>query len=188
MTLIKKARQLMYKQTQKNKAPAWLLTELAVRKGRALAKKYNVSEKLVILSLYLAHTVFSSIIKGRVQKNHPRLSARFVQPYLQKWGVSIKDQRIILNAIEAHHNKVPTETKIAEVMKNAECFKFITVEGALIWLHDLGLRGYPFNEAIEKVLEKMEQKRKLLTLKDCKREAEKNCNEILKIFHYARNQ
>lgn len=172
----------MYRQTKKNNAPAWLLTELAVRKGRALAKKYKVDERLVVVSLYLAHTFFSSVYKGRIQKNHSRLSARFVQPYLQKWDVSARGQKIILNAIEAHHNKVPTESKIAEVMKNAECFKFITVEGALIWLHDCGRRGYPFHEAVEKVLEKMEQKRKLLTLKDCKKEAEQNRKEILKIF------
>ena len=182
MNLVHLSRELMRKQTRKNNAPAWLLTELAVKKGRVLAKKYNVDEKLVVVSLYLAHTIFSSVWKGEIQKNHPGLSARFVKPYLQKWRVNKKDQSIILNAIESHHNKVPTKSKIAEIMKNAECFKFITIEGALIWLHDCGARRYSFDDSVKRVIEKMEQKHRLLTLKDCKREAEKNRQQILKLF------
>ncbi len=69
-------------------------------------------------------------------------------------------------------------------MKNAECFKFVAIEGSLIWLHELGIRKIPFNEAANKVIQKMEQKRKLLTLNDCKKEVKKNCDEILKIFNH----
>jgi len=68
------------------------------------------------------------------------------------------------------------------VVKNAECFKFVTIKGSLIFLHDLGLRKIPFEEAVEKVIEKMNQKRRLLTLVECKKEAEKNCKEIVKLF------
>lgn len=67
-------------------------------------------------------------------------------------------------------------------MKNAECFKFVTIEGSLIWLHELGLRGIPYEEAKEKVIKKMEQKRALLTLEDCIKEAEINCKEIIQLF------
>ncbi len=183
MNLVENSRQLMYKQTIKNKSPSWLLTELAIKKGRELSKKYNVNERLVLTSLYLAHVVFSNVWKGKVQKNHPKLSSNFVKPYLNKWCVNQKEQDIILNSIEAHHDKVLTKSLIAEVVKNAECFKFVTVEGSLIWLYELGRRHVPFEEAVEKVIEKMEQKRRLLTLKDCKKEAEKNCREIIKLFN-----
>ncbi len=182
MNLVENARQLMYKQTIKNKSPPWLLTELAVKKGEELAEKYKVDKRLVLASLYLAHTVFSNVWKGKIQKNHPNLSCKFVKRYLDKWGVKQKEQEIILNSIEAHHDKVPTKSLTAEVVKNAECFKFVTVQGSLIFLHALGLRKIPFEEAVEKVIEKMEQKRRLLTLNDCKKEAEKNCKEIVKLF------
>jgi len=84
--------------------------------------------------------------------------------------------------IEAHHNHIKTESKIAEIVKNAECFKFVTVEGSLIWLHELGLRQINYDEAREKVIKKMEQKRLLLTLEDCKQEAETNCKKIYELF------
>ena len=184
MDLIKLSKDLMRQQTEKNKAPAWLLTELAVRKGKELAKKHGVDEKLVVSSLYLAHTIFSSVWKGEIQKKHGKLSAEFVRPFLEKWGVPEEDKNIILNAIEAHGGEMPVETKVAEIVKNAECFKFVTVHGSLIWLHECGIRGYPFDEAVDKVLEKMEQKRSLLTLPDCIKEAERNSKEIISLFTF----
>ena len=61
-------------------------------------------------------------------------------------------------------------------------FKFVTVEGSLIWLHELGIRQVPFEEAVDKVIQKMNQKKSLLTFDDCIKEAEENCNKILKLF------
>jgi len=57
------------------------------------------------------------------------------------------------------------------------------LEGCLILLHELGVRGTPYNEAKAMVMEKMHQKRKLLTLKECIQEADKNCIEIEKVFN-----
>ncbi len=182
MNIVQLSKDLMYQQTKINKAPAWRLTELAILKGKELAKKYQVDERLVLTSLYLAHTVFSPIWAGEIQQNHTKLSAEFSKKYLDEWNISEEEQKIILNSIRAHHNEVETETKIAEIVKNAECFKFVTVEGALIYLHEWGLRQVSYEEAREKVLQKMDQKRKLLTLEECMTEAEKNCAEIRKIF------
>ncbi|MEI6426011.1 MAG: hypothetical protein WCO66_01525 [Candidatus Absconditabacteria bacterium] len=182
--VIESSRKLMYKQTEINKAPARLLTEIAIKKGQELCKIYNIDETLVLVSLYLAHTVFSPIWDGETQKNHPELSAKFVKQYLDDWSVSKDDQLIILNAIEAHHNKIPTNSIVAEIVKNAECFKFISIEGSLIWLHELGLRQVPFDESVDKVIQKMGQKKQLLTLERCKLEAEINCNKILEIFSH----
>lgn len=182
LDIVTLSRELMYKQTEINKAPAWRLTKLAIKKGKELAKKYKEDERLILTSLYLAHTVFSPIWQGEIQKNHTKLSAEFSKKYLEKWEITKEEQEIILNAIEAHHNNVETKTKIAEIVKNAECFKFVTIEGSLIWLHELGLRDIPYEEAREKVIKKMEQKRDLLTLDDCIKEAEVNCKEIINLF------
>lgn len=182
MDIVKLSEDLMREQTLKNKAPAWLLTELAIEKGKELSKIHAVDERLVLTSLYLAHTVFSAEWGGEIQKNHPELSAGFAKKYLDDWNVIVDEQDVIINSIEAHHGKVPTKSKVAEVVKNAECYKFITVEGSLIFLHELGRREIPFGEAVEKVIQKMEQKRNLLTFDDCIKEAETNCKKILELF------
>lgn len=182
MDIVELSGNLMQKQTQINKAPAWRLTQLAVSKGKELAEKYHENEKLILTSLYLAHTVFSPIWGGEIQQKHPNLSAEFSKKYLDEWRVPQEEQKIILNSIQAHHGAIKTESQIAEIVKNAECFKFVTVEGALIYLHEWGRRQVDYEEAQDKVLQKMQQKKKLLTLEECIEEADKNCQEIRKIF------
>lgn len=66
MDIVNLSKKLMYKQTQKNKVPAWLLTELAIKKGEELSKKYDIDERLVLASLYLAHTIFSPVWKDSI--------------------------------------------------------------------------------------------------------------------------
>ncbi len=178
------ARKLMYNQTIKNKAPSWLLTELAQEVGSDLAKKYKVNKDIVLLTLYLQHLVFDPVVAGEVQKNHPDLSAKFVieNKLLEKWNIPEEDRKIIIEAIKSHHKKEKNKELIVEVIKNAECQKFVTVKGALIWLHELGLRGYDFEKAKELVFYKMNQKKSLLTLEECIKEGEINCNKIIEMF------
>ena len=119
---------------------------------------------------------------GEVQKHPEELSAKFAEKYLKKWKVPAAKQEIILNAIRAHHNKVKTESKIAEVMKNAECFKFIQVEGALIHLHHLGTRGILFEKAVAVVKAKAKQKFDYISLKEIKPEARKSYAEVVNLL------
>lgn len=182
MNLIKRSKDLMYKQTIKNKSPTWLLTEIAVNKGEKLALRYGLDEQIIVSSLYLAHTIFNPIWKSEIQKNHTHLSANFVKPILNQWRVDQKDQEIIINSIEAHHGDIETETKEAEIVKNAKCYKFITLEGAKIYFEELKKRGDHEEEAKRKVIEKMKTKKKLLTLPECIKEASINCKKIQEEF------
>ena len=182
--IVRKSRDLMRQRTLKNKAPAWGLTEIAITKGKILARKYKVDEKLVLTSLYLAHTVFSQKIGDKIRHHHEELSAQYAEVYLKRWGVSEKEREIIRNAIRAHHAKVKTKSKVAEVMKNAECFKFLTLKGALIYLHDLGTRGMSLEEALEQVKYKARQKLGYVTLKAVRAEAQRNYKLILKTLDF----
>lgn len=173
----------MFRQGKKNNAPAWELTEIAVAKGKQLARLYKVDEALVMASLYLAHTIFSDKLRDRIQKNHEKLSSNFVKKYLIKWKVPKGKQDIILNAIEAHHDKVLHKTKVAEVVKNAECFKFLTLKGALVCLHDFGRRGLPYDLAVSEVIRKMQQKLSYLSLPEQKREGKRNFDMIIKVLN-----
>ena len=160
------ARELMKEKTKENKAPSWILTELAQRVGKELAQEFNVDVGIVLLTLYLQHLIFDQIIGGEIQKNHPNLSANYVEDndLLEKWNIPVEDREIILEAIRFHHNKSINSNLTIEVIKNAECQKFVTVEGALIWLHELGVRGFDYEKSKEIVFYKMNQKKELLTL------------------------
>ena len=123
--------------------------------------------------------------KGEIQKNHPELSATYVEDnkLLEKWNIPKDDRSIILKAIRNHHKKEKSSCLICEVIKNAECQKFVTIEGSLIWLHELGLRGYDFEKAKKLVFYKMEQKKALLTLDRCINKGITDCKNIINMFN-----
>jgi len=181
---INKARDLMYEQTIKNKAPSWLLTCLAQEVGRNLANEFNVDENIVLLTLYLQHLVFDPVTNGAVQKNHPMLSAQYVidNQLLEKWNIPKEDRTVIIDAIKLHHVKEKNQNLTIEVIKNAECQKFITLEGALIWLHELALRGFDYEKSKELVFYKMNQKKALLTLEKCIQRGNDSCDVIAQMF------
>ena len=58
----------------------------------------------------------------------------------------------------------------------------MTIKGALIWLHELGLRGYDFEKSKELVFYKMNQKKELLTLKPCIDRGNESCKKIIDMF------
>ena len=97
-TTIEAAKDLMRLQTKRNGAPAWPLTEIAVKKGRALAHKFGAREDLVAISLYLAHTVFSKNIGGDVQQKHMFLSADFAKIFLEGQGLAPAEIKIVINS------------------------------------------------------------------------------------------
>ncbi|HCJ52272.1 MAG: hypothetical protein A2898_05570 [Candidatus Kerfeldbacteria bacterium RIFCSPLOWO2_01_FULL_48_11] len=175
----------MRRKTRENGAPAWGLTELAVGMGKKLARQCHADEKLVIASLYLAHIVFHTDRKSHRMKDHPKLSAKLARGYLKKWGVLKTEQDVIINAIAIHHSVLSPKSKVAEVMRNAEGYKFLTIEGCLIFLHDLGTRGMSWEKSVEYFLEKMNQKYALLTLPACKREMRKNISLLTQMLDRA---
>jgi hypothetical protein len=87
----------MKRQTKKNGAPAWELTEIAITMGTSLARKHNVDPVVVLTALYLAHAVFSQKIRGSIQKNHTALSAKFAASYLKKAGAKLPLKSVVVS-------------------------------------------------------------------------------------------
>ena len=114
------AKKLMKDQTKKNGAPVWRLTEIAVDRGRKLAKKYGAIEDLVVISLYLAHTVFSKDIGGEIQQNHMFLSADFADNFLASRGLPINERNKVKNAITGQRDEQRTSKKRANTKNETE--------------------------------------------------------------------
>ncbi|MFA6427968.1 MAG: hypothetical protein WCW02_00285 [Candidatus Buchananbacteria bacterium] len=178
--IVKAAKEYMKRQTKKNRAPAWALTKIAVSKAKELFKCYAVDKKVVLTALYLAHLQFGEQL--RQQKNHDFKSAKLAANFLEKFLVDKSFKAKVLNAIKAHHNKIKTRSLEAEVVKNAEAFKFLTLAGVKIMYQEALRRGYGTKEAKDYALLKMRQKYQLVTLPCCKKEAFKNRQLIIKFF------
>lgn len=168
----------MRRQTVRNGAPVWQLTKTAVAKGRQLARKYDVDSEAVVLALYLAHIKFDKEVGGPIQKDHMSLSAESASKYLEGREYPKDKIDIVLEAIRDHHKPGKPKSLLAEVMKNAECYKFITWSGTKIYYDDLIRRGYSRSRSDELVRLKFQQKKDILTFSECIAEAERNYLEI----------
>ena len=180
--IVENAKKLMEIQLEKNKAPNIYLIDIAIKKWVELAKIYWENEDIIVISIYLSHTIFNQDWDGAVQKNHQSLSAEFVNDYLDKWGVEKESKKIIMWAIKNHHNTYSNNT-IEEIVRNAECFKFVSLEWALIRFYELWARWVEIKEWISKVFYKMKQKQSLLSLKECINEAEIEIKKIEELFN-----
>lgn len=182
--IIEKARALMQERTKTNGAPSWGLTEIAIAKGDTLAAMYNVDASLVKVALYLAHIVFSKERGSETMKSHTVLSAKEAEEKLLEWGVERSLVTQIKKAIELHHSSADSGDIFCEVVKNAECFKFLTAEGIRIFIADLcGERGISPDEAREYARYKANQKYGYLTLEKMKLEADAAMPEIERMLN-----
>ncbi len=171
--VIDKARALMQERTRLNGAPSWGLTELAIAQGKELAQEYGVDVSLITTALYLAHVVFSTDRNSEAMKKHMILSAKEAEEKLSEWGVAPDLISKIRKAIELHHTVGDSGDLFCEVMKNAECSKFLTVEGIKIFITDLTWqRDMTPEEAREYARYKMQQKLSYLTLDKVRRAAD----------------
>ena len=172
----------MQERTKVNGAPAWGLTELTVEKGRMLAKEYGVDESLVATASYLAHIVFSKERDSEIMKNHMFLSAKEAEEKLLGWGADTDIAQKVKRAIELHHTPTNTKDLYFEVVKNADCFKFLSIEGMRVFLEDLKERGMSEDEAQEYAKYKVKQKYGYLTLNKAKEEVDAALAEIEKML------
>lgn len=177
--ILNKAKELMQERTQKNGAPAWGLTEVAIEKGIELSQRYDVDVEMVSIALYLAHINFSPEIGSTVMKNHAILSGGEAEQLLAEWGMSAEETFSIAESIRLHHTKDHSKNIFYEVVKNAECYKFFTEEGLRAFVEHLHDRGLSQNEPHEYALVKISQKESYLTLDETQKDIEQKRSDIL---------
>jgi hypothetical protein len=136
-TLVNQARDYMVKCTQANLAPAWELTEIAIHYGKIIAPIYDVDTNKVLVTLYLAHCIFSNVRNSEIMKSHTTLSADQARIRLTERQVNQQDIDDICEAIRLHHTTEHSGNIFYEVVKNAEGFKFLTLKGMMIFIHHL---------------------------------------------------
>jgi hypothetical protein len=182
LEIVEKAQSLMHERTITNGAPAWGLTKLVVTKGKTLAKAHGLDVSRVEVALYLAHIVFSKERDSETMKHHMILSAQEAKEKLSEWGVDSQIAEHICKAIEMHHTPEDSGDAYIEVVKNAECSKFLTTQGIHIFIDDLKKRGLSADDIRTYAHYKIAQKYGYLTLAEARHEADTEMPLINKII------
>jgi len=139
---VERARQLMLEQTEKNRAPSWLLTELAVEKGRQLAKKHDVSEEAGLQALDEFEDKWKDKYAYAIKSwrtNWPRLATFF------KYPPEIRKLIYTTNPVESFNRTVRKVTKTKSSFPTDDALikllYLITMDATERWT--LSIRDWP---------------------------------------------
>lgn len=116
------------------------------------AKKLSRSYKNVNLRALEAACILHDI--GRIKKDdgHPEESAKIAKPFLQKIGLDLNEQEIILHAVEIHAKERIREAKTIEdkLLFDADKLQILSVYGFLrVWMFVVEKRKMNLNKALD---------------------------------------
>lgn len=145
---------------------------ISMENGVKLAKLLNANEELVRCGVSLMDIKLGQAAEERKQPQHTEISKEYAEKVLTDLNVKKKTKDILLNCVAAHHGKVPFETLEAEIVANADCYRFMCPQG-VFETHAIYTRGgLDHNKALEMTEMKLDEKFKILSLKPAKEELE----------------
>lgn len=138
--------------------------ELSMQAGIKLAELLNADVDLVVAGVALMDIKLGQSAKEGKQPQHVQLSRDYAQELLDEWQVEDSTKEILLNCVEAHHGKVPFGSLEAEIVANADCYRFIHPRGVMSFHATVVKRGNDHDAALKAVKAKLDEKKAILTL------------------------
>lgn len=155
--------------------------------GLELAKKLGADKRIVALGTRLLDIKIGEGLKeGKPAKHIPR-AIKVAKKILNKHYLDPSFKKKVINCIEAHHREKPFICIEAEICANADAWKFMTPRKFLKAFYNLADK-LKFEEVLQFIDEKVEEKHKNLTLDLCKRELEGNYLLMKKLLKAARRE
>jgi hypothetical protein len=176
--LISAARILAISEIEKYGAPPLPNFEIANKQGQILAEQFNVDKDIVMLGTLLMDLKLGECLKEGKIDEHIDRSVTAADEFLTKHHVPEEKKGKILNCVACHHATRPFACKEAEIVANADCYKFLHPYGIFVYFMILGERGSDPKKTLEQVEFKIDEKWNALTLDSCKKELEHNYKEF----------
>lgn len=182
--IIEKARELAIKEIETNGSPIFELFEHSNEMGQELAEKLNINKDIVMLGTLLMDIKLGKCLK--TGEDHLEIGKEATIDFLEQFDLSQEIKNKIINCVEAHHGTIPFTCKEAEICANADSYRFLHPRSVFRFLMKLGEKGMVFEEAINFVEKKADEKHKILTLDICKEELEPHYRAIKQLIAKAR--
>lgn len=154
------------------KSPPKILFEIPHRKADELIQKYGADEMIVKVGLSLMDICVAQSLREERYQDHVAMSVVAAKGFLQQYELSADVQAKIINCIESHHGVKKYACIEAEVCANADCYKFLHPRGFLASFTIFGGRNMNFEDVLDQVEQKIDEKYGVLSLDVCKSELE----------------
>lgn len=158
------------------------LSEIANFTSQLLAKKMKVDKDTVLLGTILSDIKLGECLREGKYAEHVKRSSDAAKIFLTENNVDIKTIKIIVSCIELHHGTKKYPYKEAEIVANADCYKFLSQKGIMYSMHMYAKRSQNALETVTLLESKMEEKYKIVSIPECKKELEPNYKYFKKII------
>ena len=186
MDIVEESEKFALEEIEKYGWPRRIAFDIANSKGLQLGRQLNADSTIVQAGTRLMDIKLGQALdEGRI-KEHVRMSVEAAKEFLKKFDVDEKTKTKILNCIEAHHGTVSFICKEAEIVANADCYRFLTPKGFLDALISYGKMGLGLDDALNRIEEKVEEKIRIVSLDICRKELDKNYLQIKDFLKKAR--
>jgi hypothetical protein len=186
MDIVKEAKNLALREIEKFGIPSKIHFEISEKKALELAKKLCADKTITLLGVYLMDLKFGeAFLKGKIEE-HVKMSIKATKEFLEKFDLKEEVKKKIINCVAAHHGQVPFICKEAEICANADCYRFLHPKGFFHTLFELAKMGMEFDEILNTLEAKLDEKHKILSLGICKKELEKYYYQFKELIKIAR--
>ena len=183
--MIKKVEEAALQEIQKNGFPRMEHFQVANEQGQRLAKLLKEDKDIVLLGTILMDVKLGECMKEGKLAEHIERGSTFSKELLQHLEI---DQAIIDKVIEGHHKTSPWKCKEAEIVANADCYRFLHPRGIFAYLKSLDKRCNSTLQALKQLEKKMDEKWDILTLDICKQELSEYYHTFKKLMEKAREK
>jgi len=168
--IIKKAREYALDEIDKFGTPKIEHFELSFEKGLLLAEKFEGNKDIVALGTILMDLKLGECIKENKIAEHVQRSSEAAQEFLKQFDIEEEVVKKIISCVESHHGVDEYYCLEAEICANADCYRFLSPFGIFNYLILLAGRKMDYDEYLNQLEYKMNEKYKTLSLDVCKEE------------------
>lgn len=185
--LLEDAKQFAYSEIEKFGLPIKAHFDISLEKGLEIGDVMKANAQLVSLGLCFMDIKLGEAFSQNRLEDHIAMGVDACNTFLQNYEISNEEKDIIINSIESHHGGIPFNSLEAEIVANADCYRFIHPKGVITYIGVLTKRNLSLEEIIKQAEYKLDEKKKILSLDYCKKELIGFYNSFKELFAAAKN-
>jgi hypothetical protein len=162
------ARKLAYGEVERTGMPVKAHVDLATEMGKKLAPELGANINIIEAGTLLMDCAIGQALKEKRLADHVQMSLAMANILLEKSSLNDETKENIRHCILEHHGTDKFYSLESEIVCNADCFRFTSIKGfsfALRYMRDM-----PFNELINLLRDKVEEKWNAISLSIVKQE------------------
>lgn len=170
--VLAEAKRLAMEEIERYGLPTQLHFELSLAKGQEIARALGAEASVVAIGTCLMDVKLGqAFAEGRLG-DHVEMSREVAEAFVKRFSLEEHEVRSIINSVVAHHGSVPFESLEAEVVANADCYRFLHPVGVVHYIGTLSKRGLSLEKVVDGAEAKLDEKWEILTLEGCRRDLE----------------